>query len=168
VLPTALPQPNIISFNILPIHLHAHHNIKCALYTMSTFSGNRTIKLWTCCQCRENGISMSLGECPKCDGHSRCYDCDVNSHPASDAEIEEENLKIVRSAGRESPVASSRGQPSFEPESSRGASNVTISSARASRTLSSGQTPSFQRMSSSRLLFHLVYVLQILIEIGQS
>jgi hypothetical protein len=95
---------------------------------MSTFSGNRTIKLWTCCRCRENGISMSLGECPKCEDHSRCYDCDVKSHAASDAEIEEENLKIARSASRDPSVARSRGQPGFEPESSRRGSNVTISS----------------------------------------
>lgn len=105
---------------------------------------------------------MSMGECPKCEDHSRCYDCDVKSHPASDAETEEENLKIVRSAGRDSSITSSHGQSSFEPESSRGASNVTTSSG------SSGQTPTLPGMSSSRLIFYLVHVLQILIEIGQS
>jgi hypothetical protein len=110
---------------------------------------------------------MSLGECPKCEDHSRCYDCDVKSHAASDAEIEEENLKIARSAGRDLSVASSRGQPSFEPESSRGAGNVTISSGRVARTSPSGQMPALPRTSSSMLVFYLIYVLQILIEIGQ-
>jgi hypothetical protein len=128
---------------------------------------------------------MSLGECPKCDGHSRCYDCDVKSHPASDAEIEEEDLKIARSAGRDSSVASSRGQPSFEPESSSGGGNVRISSGRVARTfpsehlspseimpppghmLPSGHTP-LPRTNSSRLVFYLVYVLQILIGIRHS
>jgi hypothetical protein len=138
------------------------------LYTMSTFSGNRTIKLWTCCQCRENGISMSLGDCPKCEGHSRCYDCDVKGHAASDAEVEEEGLKIATSAGREPSSARSSEQPSFEPGGSREAGNVTISSGRVARTLPSGEMPSLPRMSSSGLVFYLAYMLQILRVIGHS
>jgi hypothetical protein len=105
---------------------------------------------------------MSLGECPKCEDHSRCYDCDVKSHAASDAEIEEEGLKIARSAGRDSSVASSRGQPSFEPESSSAASNVTTSVGRVVHTLPSGHTPSLPRISSSGLVFYSVDMLQIL------
>ena len=38
---------------------------------------------------------MTLGDCPQC-SHSRCIDCDVKSHIASDAEIEEERGKVER------------------------------------------------------------------------
>jgi hypothetical protein len=168
VLPTALRQSNIIAFYIFLILLHANHNIKSSLHTMATFSGSRTIKLWTCCRCRENGISIALGECPKCDNHSRCIDCDVKSHATSDTEIEEEDLKIARSAGRDPPSTRRRSQHSFEPESSRETGNVTFSPVRAIHTLPSGRTLSLPPMSSSRLVFSLVCMPQILIGIEQS
>lgn len=64
---------------------------------MASLIGNRTVKLWTCCECKETGISVTLGDCPRCD-HPRCIDCDVKSHVALETENEEEWKKTARSA----------------------------------------------------------------------
>ena len=42
---------------------------------------------------------MTIGDCPNCQ-HARCIDCDVKGHVATDAEVEEENMKIARSTGQ--------------------------------------------------------------------
>ncbi|KAG4442359.1 hypothetical protein IFR05_002137 [Cadophora sp. M221] len=65
----------------------------------SSSSRNRSVRLWTCCKCREAGISMTLGDCPNCQ-EARCIDCDVKSHAVTDAEIEEEKMKLARVAGQ--------------------------------------------------------------------
>ncbi|KAH7355119.1 hypothetical protein BKA65DRAFT_234245 [Rhexocercosporidium sp. MPI-PUGE-AT-0058] len=74
----------------------------------SSSSRNRSIRLWTCCKCREAGISMTLGDCPNCQ-EARCIDCDVKSHVVTDAEIENEKMKLTRVAGQTGMRASSSG-----------------------------------------------------------
>ncbi|KAL5330025.1 hypothetical protein ACEPPN_003549 [Leptodophora sp. 'Broadleaf-Isolate-01'] len=48
---------------------------------------------------------MALGDCPNC-REERCIDCDAKSHAVTDAEIEEEKMKLTRVAGQSGTRAS--------------------------------------------------------------
>lgn len=156
MLPCVYTSPRLSNPTFISSHLNSNFcsrslpNIQVHQITMSSFGGHRTVKRWTCSDCHEAGISIILGDCPNCE-HIRCMDCDVKSHTATDAEIEEENMKIVNASTRHS----SQNQPSMsrpraEASSSRSVITGTSESSERSTILGENHAALNERVHPTR------------------